>query len=174
VSNPQYRHRRGPLALVVAPAPAPAPEPGPRVSFCGHCGARPSHQPRSRVCESCNFGILLEAREDLAPAEGQAFIVLDASLSVCAVSDGAEQLLAVQETDAVNRHVTELIVPADAEAQSTHNMAIAIMWAARGDEGPARVAVRPTNTFGVRLSATIATCGPPNAALLVFDTTFAR
>ena len=43
--------------------------------------------------------------------------MLDGSLSVCAVSGPAETLLAVSETDAVNRHVTELLVPADAEAR---------------------------------------------------------
>jgi hypothetical protein len=126
------------------------------------------------VCESCSFGVLLAAREEIAPSEGQAFIVLDASLSVCAVSAGAEQLLAVRETDAVNRHVTELIVPADAEAHGANNLAVAITWAVRGDEDPSRVAVRPANTFGVRLGVTIGACGPPSAALLVFDTTFTR
>jgi hypothetical protein len=29
--------------------------------------------------------------------------------------------------------------------------------------------VRPANTFGVRLTARIDSCGPPTAALIVFD-----
>jgi hypothetical protein len=114
---------------------------------------------------------MLVAQADQAPAPDDAFLVLDASLSVCAVSAAAERLLATRETEAVNRHVTELIVPADAEAQGRANLAAAVTWAARGDaEAEAcRVVVRPANTFGVRLSTRISTCGPPRAALLVFD-----
>jgi hypothetical protein len=112
---------------------------------------------------------MLECGADCAPPADGAFLVLDASLSVCAVSAAAERLLATKETDAVNRHVTQLIVPADAEAQGRSNLAAAVTWAARGDDTPHRVMVRPANTFGVRLSARIASCGPPRAALLVFD-----
>ena len=34
----------------------------------------------------------------------------------------------------------------------------------------ARAFVRPWNTFGVRMRARIATCGPPRAALIVLET----
>jgi hypothetical protein len=112
---------------------------------------------------------MLESGADCAPEAGAAFLVLDSALSVCAVSAAAERLLVTRETDAVNRHVTQLIVPADAEAQGPANLAAAVTWAARGDETTRRVVVRPANTFGVRLSARIGTCGPPRAALLVFD-----
>jgi hypothetical protein len=113
---------------------------------------------------------MLECQADQAPPPDGAFLVLNASLSVCAVSAAAERLLATRETEAVNRHVTELIVPADAEAQGRANLAAAVTWAARGDaEEACRVVVRPANTFGVRLGTRIATCGPPRAALLVFD-----
>jgi hypothetical protein len=96
-------------------------------------------------------------------------MVLDATLSVCAMSEQAERLLATSETEAVNRHITELVVPADAEAQGPENLAVAVTWAARGDEATRTVVVRPATTFGVRLRARIASCGPPRAALLVFD-----
>jgi hypothetical protein len=160
-------HRRGALALVTAPAP----EPARTTSFCSHCGARPHAERASRICDQCGFGVLLAAGADIAPEVGDAFMVLDGSLSVCAVSEGAERLLATRETDAVNRHVTELLVPADAEAKGAQNLAVAVTWAARGDDGPSAVTVRPANTFGVRLGARIASCGPPSAALLVFDPT---
>jgi hypothetical protein len=114
------------------------------------------------------MGLLLEAAADAVPAERGAFLVLDGSLSVCAVSGAAEKLLATNETEAVNRHVTELLTPADAEAQGPENLAVAVTWAARGDDGTRTVVVRPSNTFGVRLRARISSCGPPRAALLVF------
>jgi hypothetical protein len=167
MTNPKFKHRRGQLALVTSPAAAPSPT----TLFCSHCGAQPHAEPESRVCEGCSFGVLLEAGADIAPAAGDAFMVLDASLSVCALSEGAERLLAMRETEAVNRHVTELIVPADAEAQGAQNLAVAVTWAARGEQEPSNVTVRPANTFGVRLGARIASCGPPKAALLVFDAT---
>jgi hypothetical protein len=90
-------------------------------------------------------------------------------MSVCAVSAAAEKLLAMNETDAVNRHLTELIVPADAETAAGHNLAVAVTWAARGDEGARHVTVRPASTFGVRMRARIASCGPQRAALLIFE-----
>ena len=159
--------RRTALALVQSPAPEPA---QPRVAFCSHCGRRPRAAVRtSRVCASCALGLILETRGDVAPAAGDAFLVLDSSLSVCAVSGAAERLLVTDETDAVNRHVTELIVPAEAEAQGPANLAVAVTWAARGDDATRSVVVRPANTFGVRMTVRISSCGPPKAALLVFD-----
>jgi hypothetical protein len=158
-------NRRAALSLV----PTPLPDPGPDVEFCSHCGARPDGRAQSRVCADCGFGLILHTHPDAAPDEGDAFVVLDASLSVCAVSQAAESLLEARETDAVNRHVTELLVPADAEAQNGQNLAVAVTWAARGDEGTRTVTLRPANTFGVRLRARISSCGPPRAALIVFD-----
>lgn len=163
MSNAQLK---GPLALV----PDVEREATPSVAFCSHCGTRPADEnPSSRVCDSCGFGLILHAEGDIAPSVGDAFMVLDGSMSVCAVSAQAEQLLATPETVAVNRHITELLVPADAEAQGPENLAVAVTWAARGDEGARTVVVRPANTFGVRLTARIASCGPPTAALVVFS-----
>ena len=92
----------------------------PSVAFCSHCGTRPSTAgsqitPDSRVCGECGLGLILEAGEDIAPHAGDAFLVLDRVLAVCAVSRGAERLLATSEPDAVNRHVSELLMPAGAE-----------------------------------------------------------
>ncbi len=140
------------------------------VGFCSHCGAHSEQKhTNSRVCSTCGLGLVLQATGDVAPDPGDAFVVLDSSLSVCAVSAAAEGLLETVETDAVNRHVTELIVPADAEAQGAANLAAAVTWAARGDETARRVFIRPANTFGVRVPARIASCGPPTAALILFD-----
>jgi hypothetical protein len=145
-----------------------------RIAFCSHCGARPQtgiDDAHSRVCDSCGLGLLLETGSDVAPASGAAFMVLDGSLAVCAVSEAAERLLATRETEAVNHHITELLVPADAEAADRASLAAAVTWAVRGDDSTHTVTVRPAKTFGVRLSARIAACGPPRAALVVFDDT---
>jgi hypothetical protein len=169
MTNVQSKRRWGSLALVPEPTREPTREDVPQVSFCSHCGSPPVPGAGSRVCGVCELGLILSAGADVAPAPGAAFIVIDDSLSVCGVSAAAERLLATNETDAVNRHLTELVVPADAEAAGPHNLAVAVTWAARGDESMRSVMVRPANTFGVRIRARIARCGPAKAALLVFE-----
>jgi hypothetical protein len=160
------------LRLVVAPDLEPE-KPG--VTFCSHCGnrppvsGRPDDAPNSRVCGSCALGLLIEAAEDVAPRAGDAFLVLDRALSVCAVSRGAERLLATCEPDVVNRHVSDLLMPAEAEDEGPETLSVAVAWAARGDGGTRTTVVRPANTFGIRLTARIASCGPPRAALLVLE-----
>jgi hypothetical protein len=146
----------------------------PNVVFCSHCGTRPSTSskhatPDSRVCGECGLGLILEAAEDIAPRAGDAFLVLDRVLSVCGVSRGAERLLDTSEPDAVNRHVTQLLMPADAEEKRGESLSVAVAWAARGDGAVRTTTVRPANTFGIRLTARIAGCGPPQAALLVLE-----
>jgi hypothetical protein len=121
------------------------------------------------VCGTCGLGLILESRADVAPDAGGAFLVLDRSLAVCAVSRAAEQLLDTSEPDAVNRHISELLMPAGAEETGGENLSVAVAWAARGDGGVRTAMVRPANTFGIRLTARIASCGPSPAALLVLD-----
>jgi hypothetical protein len=144
-------------------------EPQPQRTFCGHCGAEPESELHGRVCESCGLGVLLTANADAAPRPGDPFMIVDGSLCVCALSQVAEELLGAQETDAVNRHLSEFLVPADAEAAGADNlMDLVINAASAGTE--ARVAVvRPPDEFGIRFRARVGACGPPRAALLVFS-----
>jgi hypothetical protein len=140
--------------------------------FCGHCAApSPGGEPPApvaRVCRSCGLGLLLEARVDVLPTAQDAFIVVDARLLVQAMSRRAEQLLTMDEDRAVHQPVSELLVPADAEAGKS-GFAAAVAEAATGGGDPTSVFVRPWNTFGVRMRVRIAPCGPPRAALLVLE-----
>lgn len=117
---------------------------------------------------------MLEARTDAVPGSGDAFLVVDAALLIQALSRGAEGLLALSEGDAVNRPVVELLMPADSEARGSASLAGAIADAVGGGDQPVSRFVRPWNTFGVRMRARIAACGPPRAALLVLETTVSR
>ena len=143
-----------------------------RVSFCGHCALRPApaaKSPPSRVCGHCGLGLVLQAASDLAPRGDEPFLVVDTTLSVCAVSAAAEELLGIDETQAVNKHVADFLVPADANAPSAENL-LALLVAVAGGSGGARTAVvRPRQEFGVRFKARIGPCGPPDAALLVLS-----
>lgn len=142
------------------------------VSFCGHCAMAPSpvvqDQP-SRVCGHCGLGLVLQAGADLAPRLDEPFLVIDTTLSVCAVSAAAEDLLGIEETKAVNKHVADFLVPADANAPSAENL-LALLVEVAGGSGEARTAVvRPRQEFGVRYRVRIGPCGPPHAALLVLS-----
>jgi hypothetical protein len=113
------------------------------------------------------MGVMLSAPGDVAPKPSDPFLVIDGTLSICAMSRHAEKLLGVVETDAVNRHVAEFLEPGDSESNSGASLATMIAFAARGEQPPTSVVVRPANTFGVRYWARVGPCGPPTAALLV-------
>jgi PAS domain-containing protein len=140
------------------------------VQFCGHCGHAAVidiAQPASRVCGRCELGLLIGAPPQLAPAPSDPFLLVDSTLSVCGVSALAEELLGVKETEAVNRHFNELLVPADAETSGPGDLVNLLMHAARGEGEVHDVVVRPTSEFGIRYFARIGPCGPPRAALVV-------
>lgn len=141
------------------------------VWFCGHCGERfnaSTPNPVPRVCPTCELGLLLQTDTGAAPEPDDAFLIVDSSLSVQAVSARAESQLGICEQQAINRHVMELLIPGDAEA-SVGSLAVAITRAAGGDAAEGRFGVRPSHTFGVRMLVRISACGPPLAALLVLD-----
>ena len=146
--------------------------------FCGHCAARApgggAPAPGARVCLSCGLGLLLETRKDAAPSHRDAFLVIDSGLLIQAMSRNAQRLLGMTEEAAINRPVAQLLVPADAEAGTASGFAGAIVDAAAGGDGGASAVVRPWNTFGVRMRARIAPCGPPRAALVVLENPQAR
>jgi PAS domain-containing protein len=140
--------------------------------FCGHCatvtpeGYAPS--PSTRVCLSCNLGLLLETRSDIVPTSQDAFLVVDSALLIQAVSRRAETLLDITEAATVDHPLVHLLEPADAEASEPSRLAAAVTSAMHDDE-PVDTFVRPWNTFGVRMRATVAPCGPPRAALVVLN-----
>ena len=141
---------------------------GVRAAFCSHCGKAPAPDSAARVCAVCGMGLVLQAPAEAAPAPGDPFLVVEATLTVGALSREAENFLGVAEVDVVNRTLTELLLPAEADA-SGPSLATAVMWAARGEGSREEMFVRPANTFGVRWRARIGPCGPPPAALLVLD-----
>jgi PAS domain-containing protein len=142
------------------------------ISFCGHCAMAPEparHAPPSRVCGHCGLGLVLQATVDLAPRPDEPFLVIDTTLSVCAVSAAAEELLGIDETRAVNKHVADFLVPADANAPSAENLLALLVEVASGSGESRTTIVRPRQEFGVRFRARIGPCGPPHAALLVLS-----
>lgn len=155
------------LRLVPDPYTTGGQLPAERISFCSHCATRPAVPAVTRVCGECGLGVLLQASMTSAPEPGAAFLVADSAMSICAMSRSAEQLLEITEVQAVHRHLTELLTPADTEAQNSGSLAFAISAAAGGVPDERRFTLRPANMFGVRLTARIASCGPQAGALIV-------
>jgi len=142
----------------------------PDVQFCGHCGRPPAEadiQPVSRVCTRCGLGLMVSAPPEAAPSPRDPFLLVDGQLSICGVSRLAEELLLVDETEAVNSHIGDLLVPADAEIGGPESLVNLIVHAARGAGETHHVVLRPAKEFGIRFWARIAPCGPPRAALVV-------
>jgi hypothetical protein len=142
----------------------------PDVQFCGHCGRPPAEadiQPVTRVCTRCGLGLMVSAPPEAAPSPRDPFLLVDGQLSICGVSRLAEELLLVDETEAVNSHIGDLLVPADAEIGGPESLVNFIVHAARGAGETHHVVLRPAKEFGIRFWARIAPCGPPRAALVV-------
>jgi hypothetical protein len=139
--------------------------------FCSHCGHPPASNwhpvPLARLCPACEFGLLIGAPSELVPESDQPFLVADCSGTVRAVSRSAELALGVNELEAINRHVTELVVPVDLRARQCNELRAAIAGAASCDDARTQMLVRPVNALGVKMHASIAPCTPPRAALLV-------
>jgi PAS domain-containing protein len=150
-------------------------QPQPHVMFCGHCGVlvedrpdRPDRPaPSSRVCGECSLGLLISAPRNVAPNVSDPFLLVDGSLSICGVSRLAERLFTVEESEVVDRPVTELLMPADAEIEGPESFVSLLLHAARGEGEVHDCVVRPTREWGIRFWARVGPCGPPRAALLV-------
>lgn len=119
------------------------------------------------MCERCGLGLILRARQDVAPLRGEAFLVVDDLLRVRALSHGAERLLGTVETAVVDRHLGEIFVSAGGPSESGDVLAAAVSRAALGGGEPVRVIVRQPEHGQVRYTARIGACAPGPAAVIV-------
>ena len=142
----------------------PMREVAPLRPFCGHCGHEPAARIETpRVCARCEMGLVLEAAADVAPDPGDAFLVIDASLLVGAASRRAEEVLGLEEQQAVGRPIADLLVP----GVPGESLEKPVARAATGSPGPHEVNVLDARMPSARYRARIGACGPPTAALVV-------
>lgn len=141
------------------------------VRFCGYCGVHSPQEsePGQRICGDCGLGMVLSAPRVVAPQPGEPALVIDRTLAVCAVNRHAEDLLGIDEPQAINSHIGRFLVPAHAEAPSLDGLVAQVVSAAGGAALTERAVVRPTGEFGIRYAVRIGACGPPSAALVVLD-----
>jgi hypothetical protein len=144
--------------------------------FCSQCAAAPSEDVSAlaRVCASCGMGLMLETQANAAPAPDDAFLVVDARLTVQSLSFAAEMLLGVIEDDAINQPVAHLLGAPEAEANGPDDLMTLIGAATTGSDQVHSISVRPLSAFGVRVVARVSQCGPPRAALVVLAPRAAR
>jgi hypothetical protein len=113
------------------------------------------------------MGLILHADVTIAPSPGEPFLIVGPTLTVCAVSRLAEQLLGVSETQAVHRHVMDFLVPADGGAAAGDDLLTVLAGAAAGAPGCRSTTVRPATEHDRHYEARIGWCGPPPAAVIV-------
>ena len=140
------------------------------VTFCSHCGSHAGPVNASRVCRRCEMGLLLQAHPGLAPEPGDAFVVCDADLLVCALSRGAEELLGVFEPAVIHQSINGLLAGISRNADGIAALPSLLREAAAGG-GPAieRTIVAIAGQDVGRCPARVGPCGRPSAALLVID-----
>jgi diguanylate cyclase (GGDEF)-like protein len=140
-----------------------------RVRFCGRCGQRSPLVTSGRVCVKCGLGTLMLAPEDMAPTSREAFLILDEHLAVGAVSRRAESLLGVSESDALDRHIDDLLVPAATGGARVGTVGAVIAPAlATADSRHVEVRLARAENGDGPYRARIGSCGPPTGTLVVF------
>jgi PAS domain-containing protein len=145
-----------------------------RVTFCSHCGNPPDslETSRSRICDRCQLGLLLEARAELAPAPGDAFVVIDEELRVCALSDGAERLLGIGEPLVIHRSIDELLTAADGDERERGEPLRTLRAAARRpDRSVSEATLVGLGGLGGPFKARIGACIAPPAVLVLLSET---
>jgi hypothetical protein len=115
------------------------------------------------------MGLLLRTHRDLAPAPGDAFVVCDALLRVCALSRGAELLLGVFEPSVIHSPLEDLVTGVTRDAHGEPALPGLLRDAAAGELEIERTIVAPGGRREATCPARVGSCGPPLAALLVID-----
>lgn len=162
-----------PIAQTAAIPVAP-PQRAERTRFCTRCGVtsdEPEGQPVAygfdRVCDRCGMGVVLTAPRKALPAGSTAFVVVSREGRITAVSEPAEALLG-EEAALLDTVVTSSITSPGGDEQLLRT----ISRAAGGGREVAELRVAAAAPGARRLgplSARIASCGPPRAALLVLE-----
>jgi PAS domain-containing protein len=144
-------------------------EPAGPTSFCSRCGEHSERPPRGRrVCETCEAGVLLSCAGDALPAVTAAFLICTSELTVTAMSEAAEAIFGRPEADLVGAGLLDLLTSPVGDEQVARHAGLAALRESGPVTMPLRVVAEDAPRLGT-LSARIATCGPPRAALVVLE-----
>ena len=113
------------------------------------------------------MGVMLTAPQKALPGPGAAFVVVTREGRISAVSETAEPLIG-EERGLLGMPIASAL----ASAESDERLARQVARAAGAGREVAQATLTPVLQAGdnpTRLSARIASCGPPRAALLVLE-----
>jgi GGDEF domain-containing protein len=138
------------------------------VRFCGHCGYRPPGA-NGRVCAKCGLGVVISVPADAVPARDDPFLILDAHMTVGALSRRAASVLGITEGWALHRHVDEFLAADIAQDPTVRTLGTVLGRTARGERAPRdlQVRLRTEKNHDAPFGARIAACGPPAGTLIV-------
>jgi hypothetical protein len=140
------------------------------IRFCSRC-AHVSEQPRGhlhvprRICDRCESGVLLTCRREALATE--AFLIFSYELRVSAVSEPAESIFG-SEDRVVGSHLLDLVSCPLGDEQLARHGALAAQRPREEVALPLRLRSQQGGPVGT-LSARVATCGLPRAALLTVE-----
>ena len=142
------------------------------IRFCSRCGGPDEALPgrpelRRRVCERCGMGVMLTAPGDALPGAGAAFMVVTAELAVSAVSRSGDKVFG-EEGELTGSHLLALVTSPLGDEQLEHHVRRAALSRTETVALPVRLVPEDAPAVGT-LSARIASCGPPHAALVAVE-----
>jgi hypothetical protein len=120
-----------------------------------------------RVCGKCGMGVMLTTPRKALPGPGAAFVVVTREGRISAVSEAAESL-AGEEAGLLGMPIGSAL----ASDEGDELLARQVARAAGAGREVAQAQLTPVLQAGekpTRLTARIANCGPPRAALVVLE-----
>ena len=142
--------------------------------FCSRCGAvfgeapaRPEGGSPERVCTSCGMGVVLTCPAGVLPGLGAAFLIVTADLRISAVSEAGERLFGPE-----GRRVGATLLSVVSSPDGAEQLAASVVRAASGAREVTSLqisSVPAERRRPVGLTARIAACGPPRAALIAVE-----
>jgi hypothetical protein len=142
------------------------------IRFCSRCSApgeevagRP--ELRRRVCERCGMGVMLTALADALPGPDAAFMVVTVQLAVSAVSRAGDKLFG-QENELMGAHLFTVVTSPLGDTQLEQHVRRATQRRCETVALPVRLVPDTAPRVGT-LSARIATCTSPRAALVAVE-----
>jgi ribosomal protein S27AE len=142
------------------------------VRFCSRCGGPDDALPgrpelRRRVCERCGMGVMLTAAGDALPGFGAAFMVVTAELAVSAVSRSGDKVFG-EEGELSGSHLLAIVSSPLGDEQLEQHVRRAAVTRTETVAMPVRLVRDDAPAVGT-LSARIASCGSPHAALVAVE-----
>jgi hypothetical protein len=143
-----------------------------RIRFCSRCGTPgedPTGRPdlRRRVCDDCGMGVMLTSPGDALPGAGAPFIVVTSELAVSAVSLAGDKLFG-DEDELMGTHLLSVVTSPLGDHQLEQHVRRAAQHRSLTVALPVRLVADDAPRVGT-LSARIATCASPRAALLAVE-----